>query len=453
MPPEAGTRSADSGVDRRKVIADLEAQLRATPKALRPHEHAALAYRLGLAHAEAPAGTPEAGLRTALSYYEVAAAIFDPRHDPIEHARVLNGAGAAHRALGDAERAAGLFERAADLLRAQGRDDERAAVLNNLGLVCSELGRLEAAVAACDEAVGLFDAGTPEGRRGRVATLHSRGMARAASGTDAGLEAALTDYLQAASELDPEEAPYHHGLVHHSIGVTYSALAARQPEQRARFLREAVASFLESLTVFTRTGFPFQHALVKYNLGLAWAGMGGPANLRRALASFEDAVSTFDPRMHPQPWRQSYTSLERVEKDLAASSPGLSRADHFVALLAVADTGERRALVSERLVSILALPGENRRRALTELALASARLDYDEARTVMETELSVLVELPIELQEPGLRARFDAHRRLDDDDVRERADRALDQAIGDALQGPQRIGVRDYFYSLGWERP
>lgn len=412
-----------------------------------------MAYRLGLAHAEAPAGRPEDGLRKALSYYDVAAAIFDPRHDPIEHARVLNGAGAAHRSLGDRERAAELFERAAGLLEGRDRDGERAAVLNNLGLVRTELGRIEAAIEACDEAVELFDAGTPEGRRGRVATLHSRGMASAALGTDEGLETALVDYRRATGELDPEEAPYHHGLVHHSLGVTYSALAARRPEERARLLGEAVAAFRESLTVFTREGFPFQHALVKHNLGLAWAGMGGTANLRRALASFEDAVALFDPRLHAGPWQQSFASLERVEKDLASTVGEQSRAGSFVALLVASGAEERLALLKERLTGILARPAENRRRSLTELALASAPLGFDQARKVMEAELSVLIELPTEQLGFGLQARFDAHRRLEEGDVRDDADRALDQAVSDALQGPQRIAVRDFLYSLGWERP
>ncbi len=452
MASEAGTRPPDAGADRHRAIEDLEHRLQRTPKALRPHEHAALAYRLGLAHAESPEGSPEAGLRKALAYYDVAAAIFDPRFDPIEHARVLNGAGAARRALGDRAKAAELFERAAGLLEGRGRDDERAAVLNNLGLVLAELGRLDLAVAACDQAVDLFDTATPEGRRGRVATLHSRGMAHAATGTEEALEAALADHRRAASELDPEEAPYHQGLVSHSLGATYSALAGLRPQERPRLLWEAVTAFQESLMVFTRIAFPFQYALVKHNLGLAWAGLGGTANLRRGLACFEDAVAVFDSRVHADAWRQSYASLERTDKELAERVPGLSRADHFAALLASAAPDERLALIRERLTRMLTLPAENRR-WLTELALASGRLGYDDALAVMEAELSVLIELPTEQLDAGLRARFDAHRRLESEDARENADRALDQAVGNALQGPQRIAVRDFLYSLGWERP
>lgn len=441
-------------LDRRKAVADLEAQLARTPRAQRPHEHAALAYRLGLAHAEAPVGNPEDGLRKALTYFDTAAAIFDPREDPIEHARVLNGSGAARRALGDRAGAARLFERAEVLLDDRDRDDERAGVLNNLGLVRSELGQLDAAIEACDAAVALFDDGSAEGRRGKAAALHSRGSANAAKGTDEALEAALGDFRTAANGLDPEEAPYHHGLVHHSIGVTYTALAARTPDQRARFLTDAVDAFSESLTVFARGAFPFQHALVKYNLGLAWSSQGGPTNLRRALASFEDALTLFDSRVHADAWRQTYASLERTEKELETLAPGSSRTDHFVALLVVVDADERRRLLQERLSRLLAIEVEARRRsALTELALASAKLDYEAALAVMDAELSVLVELPTEYLDPGVRARYEANRRLETEEAREQAGKALDQAIGDALQGPQRIAVRDFLYSIGWERP
>ena len=453
MSPEAET-SSEPSIDRRRAIADLEAQLARTPRAQRPHEHAALAYRLGLAHAEAPVGNPEEGLRKALTYFDTASAIFDPRQDPVEHARVLNGAGAARRALGDRTRAAELFERSVALLEGRDRDDELAGVLNNLGLVRSELGRFDEAIEACDAAVALFDIGSPDGRRGRVAALHSRGSAHAGKGTDDALEAALADFRLAATGLDAEEAPYHHGLVHHSIGVTYTALAARKPQDRPALLADAIAAFEEALTVFMRTAFPFQHALVKHNLGLAWLNRGGLTSMRRALASFEDAVGMFDSRVHADAWRQSYAALERTEKELEGIAPGLSRADHFAGLLAVVDADERLRLVKERLTALLGLPVENRRRsALTELALASARLPYDEARAVMEAELTVLIELPTEYLEPGLRARFDANRRLPSEEASERADRALDQAIGDALQGPQRISVRDFLYSLGWERP
>ncbi|MBW3580382.1 MAG: hypothetical protein KY447_03895 [Actinobacteria bacterium] len=439
--------------DRQQVIRDLEVQLQQTPKALRPHEHAVVAYRLGLAHAEAPTANPEASLRKALSYFDVASAIFDPRFDPVEHARVLNGAGSVRRTLGERPRAAELFQTAADLLEGQDRDDERAGVLNNLGLVRAELGQLDRAVQACDEAVELFDTTTAEGRRGLVAALHTRGMAHAAAGTDEGLEAALVDYRRAASELDVEEAPYHHGLVQHSIGVTFTTLAGRRPDDRHRLLGEAVSAFVQSLAVFTRSAFPFQYALVKNNLGLAWAGMGGMVNLRRALTEFEYAVGVFDPRLHGDAWREAYANLERTEKELAARGGGSWRAAHFVALLAAVDDEERRALVRERLVTVMAQPGEQRRRALLDLASAGAHLEPDDARTVMEAELSVLIELPTDQLEPGLRARLEAHRQIDDVQRREDADRAFDQAISDALQGPQRVSVRDFLYSLDWERP
>ena len=107
--------SDQSTVDHKAAIEDLQRQLASTSRASRPHEHAVLAYRLGLAHAESPSGNPAEGLRKALAFYDVAAAIFDPRFEPVQHARVLNAAGAAHRGLGDRRNSAELFEQAVAL--------------------------------------------------------------------------------------------------------------------------------------------------------------------------------------------------------------------------------------------------------------------------------------------------------------------------------------------------
>lgn len=446
------------------AIEGLEAQLRGTPRATRPYEHAAVAYRLGLAYAENPVGNRAELLRKALACFDVAAAIFDPRFDPTEHARVLNAAGASHRALGDRRKAAELFQKAADLFDGRQRDDERAAALNNLGLARSELGEIDEAVTAFDEAAALFDTSTAEGRRGLVATLHNRGQAHAATGTEEGLEAALADLEEAQGDLDADEAPYHHGLVHHSIGSVCSALAAHRPDERSRLLEEAVSAFRESLTVFTRTGFPYQHALAKHNLGLAQAaqaglaaqqeGGGGKArlqNLRRALANFEDAIAMLDTRLHADAWKQAYASLSRTEEQLAVEAPGVSRPEHFAILVAAASEEERTALIRERVIRMLAMPEARRRTLLTEMALASLRVG-SRGQLIMEAELKALMELPPETLDVVLRARFAAHRSLGEEE-REAADRMLDAAIGGALQGPQRIMTRDFLYSIGWERP
>lgn len=446
------------------AIEGLEAQLRVTPRATRPYEHATVAYRLGLAYAESPIGNRAELLRKALACFDVAAAIFDPRFEPTEHARVLNAAGASHRALGDRRKAAELFQKAADLFEGRERDGERAAALNNLGLARSELAETDEAVTAFDEAAALFDTATAEGRRGFVATLLNRGQAHAGAGTEEGLEAALSDFEEAQGELDADEAPYHHAMIHHSIGSACSALAARRPHERARLLEEAVGAFRESLTVFTRVGFPYQHALAKHNLGLAHAaqadlaaqqeGGGGKArlqSLRRALVNFEDAIALLDTRLHADAWKQAYASLSRAEEQLAVDAPGASRAVHFATLVASTSEEERSALIRERVIRLLALPEARRRSLLTEMSLASLQVG-PRAQLLMEAELKALMELPPETLDVALRARYAAHCSLGAEE-REAADRMLDAAIGGALQGPQRIMTRDFLYSLGWERP
>jgi hypothetical protein len=145
--------------------------------------------------------------------------------------------------------------------------------------------------------------------------------------------------------------------------------------------------------------------------------------------------------------------MERVDNDLKVQFPGMTRTDHFVALLASIKPDERQALLRERLFHLMALPEPQRTQFLTELDLAMARLGYDTARKLIEDELSVVIELPNERLEIALKARERAHRAIADEEARVEADRALDQAIGDALGGPQRVLVRDFLESIGWERP
>lgn len=444
--------SEQSSVDPKAAIEDLEGQLSATPRHSRPHEHAVLAYRLGLAYAESPAGNPAENLRRALAYYDVAAAIFDPRFEPVQHARVLNAAGAAHRSLGDRRKAAELFEKAVALFAEGGTDNERAAAYNNLGLCRAEMGQPDAGVEAFNSAIKLFDAYTDEGKRGVMSTLHNRGQANTALGTEAGLEAALADFEEARGMIDPEDNPLHYGMVEHSVGVTCSALAKLSPDGRSPYLQEAIRAFTNSLRVFTRTAFPYYFALVKHNLGLAHESLAGTANLRRALAAFEDALAVFDTRLHAEAWKTAFASLERVEKQLNADE-ARTRIDHFAALLTVAGLDERTVLVRERMFRLLAQPEPRRTTTVAELARAVGLLGYDEARKVYESITKLVIELPQEAQGAALRAIMAGHRSIADDDEREAADRALDQAIGDALGGPQRVAVRDFLQGEGWERP
>ena len=438
--------------DRQGVIDALTKQLAATPRGTRPHEHATVAYRLGLAHAESAGAKPTESLRRALAFYDVAAAIFDPRHEPVHHARVLNAAGAAHRGLGNRDKATELWEKAATLLEAEGSDNERAAVYNNVGLARTEMGNPAGAVEAFDKAVELFDITEAEGRRGHLAALHNRGQAHTSTGTDEGLEAALADFEEARGVVDIEEAPLHHAMIEHSVGVTCSALATRRPEERDSFYAEAVRAFKESLLAFARSSFPYQHALAKHNLGLAYAGLGGTANLRRALAAFEDSLAVLDPRLQADSWRQVFASMERVEKQLATEFPGATRADHFAALVAGVRDEEREHLVNDRLQRMFTLPEQQLLTASAELAVAVAKLGQQKAFPVIEAQLLIVMEQPKEFHAIALRAIHEAHRQIEDEDLRDEANQALDQAIG-GLGGVQRIHARDYLYSIGWERP
>lgn len=450
--PLEGAPAPGARVDRGEVIKSLETQLNRTPRAEAPYEHARLAYRLGMAYAES-AGTSPDMLRKALACYDVAAGVFDPRIDPVEHGRVLNAAGIAHRTLGGHEKAAQLYAQASELFDGRERDQELAAILNNLGLVRAELGDVDGAIAAFDRAVDLFDTNEADGRRGRAATLYNRGQARQAKNDPEALEAALGDYAEALSTIDIEEAPLHYGSLQNAMGSVCFALADAGGEDRDRMLEEAAHAFGESLVVFNRNDFPFQYSLAKHNLGLARSRMGGTANLRRAVGAFEDTLAMLDTRVHADFRAQAYSNMEAAEKALAESYPGMTRAEHFAHLAAACKEDERRTLVRERLHYLLGIPEPRRSSALGELDLAIAKLPYDKALRLMTDELEIVIEMPIEKQHVAYNCRYQANCAVEDSEQRLTADKALDQAIGDALGGPQRVYVRDYVSSLGWERP
>lgn len=450
--PLEGKPAPSARVDRGQVIKSLEDQLTRTPRGEAPYDHARLAYRLGMAYAESAGTSPEM-LRKALACYDTAAAIFDPRLDPVEHGRVLNAAGIAHRALGGQPKAVELYQKAVELFDGHDRGQELAAILNNLGLAQAELGHLDEAVEAFDRAVDLFDTDEADGRRGRAATLYNRGQAHQAKNTPEALEAALADYGEALSTIDMEEAPLHYGSLQNAMGAVCFALAATSDEDRDRMLQEAAHAFDESLVVFNRNDFPFQFALAKHNLGLAHTRLGGTANLRRAIGAFEDTLAMLDTRVHADFRAQAYANLQAAEKALEESFPGMTRTEHFAHLVAGCKEGERRSLMRERIHYVLSIPEPRRSSAMAEVALAIAKLPYEKALRLMTDELEIVIEMPIEKQHVAYSARYAAHCELTDEEVRLTADKALDQAIGDALGGPQRVYVRDYFTSLGWERP
>lgn len=446
-------------IDPGATIPALEARLAGVDARRDPHEHATLAYRLGLAHAEAPTGDASQNLQRALQWYDTALAGFDERFDPVSHARVLNAAAAANRALGRSARAVDLFARAADLFDGRDRHDERAAALNNLGLARADQGDVDGAVAAFDAAMSLFGSASEEGRRGRSATLVNRGMALASTG-DVGALAAAVESYRSAAEIVGDDAPYHRALADHSRGVAEMALAHESESDAAAHIGEAITAFESSLGFFTRTGFPYQHCLARHNLAralLALASLDHADRHRTLLVAFvhvEDAVAVLDPRMHKDEWTHAMQTLGRIEGELDAHGRGLARRQHFVALFMMSSPEERVILLANRLTRLLALPADARHAALRELATASVTGGFvdDGGLAYIGTELTVLTELPSEYSEAVLDARLDAHARLGDD-TRRTADLALDQAVGDALNGPQRVFVRDFLSERGFERP
>ncbi len=422
-----------------QIVKDLRARLERTPRAARPLEHAALRYQLGLAYAELPTGERELNLSRAVASYEHAAELFSPQQHPAEHARVQTARGAALRELGSAQDAVNACTTAVELLTNAGSPGELGAALNNLGLSHSDVGHHEEAIAALEQAIAAFDEAGEDHQRAMA--RHNLGQAQAAAGAH---EDAAATYTQALAELDVEDAPYQWGLLQHALGVALSA--ANQPERAAE-------AFAASLRSFTRQRYPFQFALAKNNYGLAWAQVGGIVPLRRAVASYEDALRVFDVRVHRTQWEQVYRNLEMAESALADLGAQASRAGHFAALLgALEDEEERTRVLRERLEVYFELPDKQRDDALGELSMSALGLDEEALARFTAAWLNVLMELPNDNLVQGLRARLTAQAAADPGTARA-ANEVLDQTIQHQLLSPQRMRVRDTLEMLGWERP
>lgn len=435
-----------------EVIVSLRRELIATPALRWPSEHGVIAYRLGLAYSESPNGDPTINTRQALRCFYLAAQLLDSDQDPVLHARVLNGAGAAHKVLGERSEALKLFGQAAELLKKQGEYLELAAVLNNFGLVKTELGESDEALDYFNEAVGILDESPLSEPWAQAATFHNRGLARASRGTLEELNKSLTDYELAQRTLDPQASPYLYGLILHSQGVARTNLGILLGPSGETPLHDALEDYELALAVFLRSEFPFHHALTKHNIARALIELGGDENLRRAIVSLEDALVIFDPRLHREPWKQAYALLEEVEERLERSFPGASRSDHFAALVGGSSPVESEALLRERLTQLLELPTQAKGAALQSLSDSIVRLGPSLEQVILRAELQVLMELPSGALESVLRAQLESHDRLSSP-AKQDADRALELSIGTALNTPQRVFVRDFLYSIGYERP
>lgn len=420
-------------------LAELEARLKATPRAARPIEHASLRHSIGLAYAELPSGDRNMNLSRAAASYRQALSLFGPRRFPVEHARVQNALGAALRELGQAQDAIDACSRAVDLLAGGHAPGELAAALNNLGLARSDLGQHEEAVASLRQAVEIFTAAS-EPRQGAMAR-HNLGQAQAAGGDHAG---AVATYEEAISETDDEALPYQWALLQHACGVSLSALGRGQ---------EAAAAFEASLGVFTRQRYPFPHALAKNNLGLAHSQIGDITSLRRGLAACHDALQVLDFRLHKPQWEQTHRNLELIESALEDQGVKATRTEHFVALLGDIEEQERLGLLRRRMLDLLMLPDKQRDERLTELEVAVLGQDREKALRITATWLDVLMELPDDLLVAALKARMTAHSLLPSDEARQDAAELMEYAISNELLAPQRMRVRDTLETMGYERP
>ncbi len=460
MTSSSGQNDQPSALSPGESVAALSASFEAIDRTAEPLAWATAAYKLGMATAEQPSAQPQVVLREALELYEKAGAILSAERAPVEHARIVNAAGSAHRLLGDAPKATRLFQRSLELLSGRGAEAEEASVANNLGLILAEQGRIDESITQFDRSLELLEGNredatadrTDDVVRTRLATLHNLGQAHMGRGSAAGVAKAVEVFNQGAAEASGFDVPMHSGLLDHSRGVALKALANLDPASASKHLDDAIVAFEQSLTVFTSVGFPMHHAIAKHNLGHTLAGRDDLDSMRRGLAAYEDALLMFDPRLHQAHWQEAYNNAAALEARLAQVEPDATRADHIASLAGSMSDDERLTFLRHRLLLTEPLPEKHRQERLTAFCFAMVTQKPASFVATLRTMITVLMELPENVLESALTSLLAAHAMLENHE-RRAADFVLDEAIQAQLFGPQRIRVRDMLDDIGWERP
>lgn len=424
-------------------IADLREHLRRLDGAMTV-ERGTAEYMLGLAIAEHPA-SGDGSHREAIGHYAAALRVFDARRFPQHRARTFTALGASEMALGMKAIARERFEEALGLLAGSEAPIDVGAAANNLGLVAEDLGALVDAEAAFRDAIWHF--ATAGAQRQEASATHNLARVLALSGKrdEAAVAFGRAVTLTTAAGDGPLWAAHVHELANHLLA-----------EEGAASAREAVNLLRQALTVFTRSHHPFQHAMAKYNLGLAHSKVAEqspkPLNDHRlALVAFEDAVSIFDPRLHPDEWRAARQGLAAVASVLTEHSPGQDSAGHFVGLLASSQGPMRRALVNERLSRLWSLPEPARTDQVAALDRALVRVPAPGNVELAEVWIQFLTEHSFSQADAALALRVRTIAELPADD-RHLAILGLEAAVG-SLEVLIRMQVRTLLETAGYQRP
>ncbi len=437
----------------------LETRLASVDIAADPDEWAISAYRLGVARSELLVDRSE--IPDIVGLLQKAGRILTAERAPLEHGRILTAIGNCERVAGRPDLAVATFQRSAQLLAGRANRVEQGAALANVGLALTETGDGVGAIAALDDAVDLLrpepETETDDQRpRTLGAALLNRAQAKQALGDDDHLASAVADYHAAATTLSPESPQA--GMAWHGHATALLEQARRQGSAIA-LIDQAIQAVDRSIAVFTYDGFPFQHAIARHSLSVAHhlradhrssSDPTGSENARLDLALAahhgEMALGLFDPRLHSVQWRTVKATLDEIEGAVAPQN--LSQV--LVDLLGSVDEQRRVAVLRDRLVRLGSWPEVAVAANFDRLGAALAERDTEHYRTVAQSLISVLMELPDAILEVACRSLVNANKLSVNP---ESANRALDDAIQARLFGPQRVRVRDLLELHGWERP
>ena len=438
-------------------IASFKEALRGYPKEQFPVYYGMLQYRLGLSYLDLPVGDRQENLRKALDAFHEALAVFGRERFPGEYARVQNSIGVAYRQLpGDRmanlRRAIACYREALEVLDKENRPQEYGATQNNLGLAYAELpdgdraDNQRLAIAAYKEALTVFT--RDRFPRQYAATQYNLGLVYAElpeGDFEEELRRAIHCYEEALQVYTAVGAMNQTALVHNSLGIAWMALSGHDN------LAKAIAAFSQALRAVPKGQAPLQYAVIKNNLGLAYAQRRAddPADLRRAVVAFQDALAAVDPDAHAPEKAQVQQNSHRALDRLAERGYPGTALDHLVALVAAVDDEEGVAIMREQVDHWISVP-DRHQRMVAEWVRALLRLEALHRRVAIRRGVHVLLEQPTDQMEQVLKAHVEALTHLaPHDQVAAREDL---EEVARELYGPQRTRVSDMLRRLWGDR-
>ena len=389
--------------DRRGAVnvADLSARLADADIAVDPDGWALAAYRLAVARSEL--ATDRSELETCIDILDKAARILTVDRAPLEHGRIMTAAGNCYRSAGRPDLAVPPLRRQ-PTRSAAGRNRWRRrqrgptwawpgprqeirpgrSMPSTGGSTCSSV--------RSPAAAGPTRPGGHSARRWSTGPRPGQ-----AAATDEALASALADYDTAIATLGAESPQT--GLAWHGRASVLLEQATRLPTGgHADLVTDAITAIEHALAVFSANAFPFQHAIARHSMAVA----PSPPRIRRGSGPRRPQRRIGHRGVRSPSASGPMADRERHPVRSGGTAGPRSRIGAVVDLLVAVDEAERVQILRDRLTRLSGAPDVRVAADLERLCGALTTVDGDGYRSVVESLISVLMELPDRILGTGL---------------------------------------------------